>query len=253
MTTVILIAFFIIALGLDLDGCNGGLLYVKQRSRPTDYIITILGSNSVSNDNWALLTFQDGMMRDTREMLMPNLMNSMRLPDFIALRRYSLLWSTILSVSVTLCVSAYAFLALTYEKGGLNLETYAYVTAAIRPFDQFRRHMITPTEASMAESIVVVIGAGMMSGLMYFRRKFLWWRLHPIGYLMHLSGASSALWASIFWGWFCKLIVLKIGGIGSYRRFRPLLLGLVLGESFIGGIWIVVGLFTGIGYRILPS
>jgi len=104
---------------------NGGLLYVKQRSRPTDYIITILGSNSVSNDSWALLTFQDGMVKDTREMLMPNLMNSMRLPDFIALCRHSLLWPITLSVSVTLCVSAYAFLVLTYEKGGLNLETYA--------------------------------------------------------------------------------------------------------------------------------
>ena len=95
---------------------NSGLLYVKQRSRPTDYIITILGSNSVSNDNWALLTFQDGMVKDTREMLMPDLMNSMRLPDFIALCRHSLLWPTTFSVSVTLCVSAYAFLVLTYEK-----------------------------------------------------------------------------------------------------------------------------------------
>ncbi|MAT74432.1 hypothetical protein CMK14_04670 [Candidatus Poribacteria bacterium] len=56
-----------------------------------------------------------------------------------------------------------------------------------------------------------------------------------------------------FLGWFCKLIVLKIGGTGSYRRFGPLLLGLVLGESFIGGIWIVVGLFTGTGYRIWRS
>ena len=43
-----------------------------------------------------------------------------------------------------------------------------YVTAAIRPFDQCCRHMITPTEASMAESIVVVIGVGVMSGLNVF-------------------------------------------------------------------------------------
>ena len=47
----------------------------------------------------------------------------------------------------------------------------------------------------------------------------------------------------LFLGLVLQLIVLKIGGAVSYRRLRPLLLGLVLGESFIGGIWIVEGLF----------
>ncbi len=77
-------------------------------------------------------------------------------------------------------------------------------------------------------------GAGIMSFLMYVRRQFIWWRLHPIGYLMHLSGASGQMWGSIFIGWFFKYLILKYGGIGGYRRFRPAFLGSVLGESLIG-------------------
>ena len=69
----------------------------------------------------------------------------------------------------------------------------------------------------------------------------------------YLSGASSTIWGSIFLGWLFKYIILKYGEIGPYRHFRPVFLIMVPDESLIGSVWVIVGSFTSIGYRMLPS
>ena len=92
-----------------------------------------------------------------------------------------------------------------------------------------------------------------MFGMLWMRHHYLWWKLHPIGALLITSYASFCFWGSFFIGWLFKYTVLKFGGVTLYRKLRPFVLGIVLGECFIGGIWIVVGLFTGIGYRLLPG
>ena len=42
---------------------------------------------------------------------------------------------------------------------------------------------------------------------------------------------------------------MKTGGIGSYRKLRPLFIGLILGEYGMVGLWMVIGMFTGVDYR----
>ena len=37
--------------------------------------------------------------------------------------------------------------------------------------------------------------------------------------------------------------------VGSYRKLRPLFMGLILGEYSIVGFWMVIGIFTGVDYR----
>ncbi len=50
-----------------------------------------------------------------------------------------------------------------------------------------------------------------------------------------------------------KFVILRFGGLKLYRQMRPFFLGVVMGESLIGGMWIIIGLFTKVGYRILPG
>ena len=87
------------------------------------------------------------------------------------------------------------------------------------------------------------------------RQVFLWWPFHPIGYMMLSAWASFQLWLSIFLGWAMKFAIVKYGGLGAYRRARPIFLGLVLGEMVCAGLWAIIGMATGIstGYRIMPG
>ena len=56
-------------------------------------------------------------------------------------------------------------------------------------------------------------------------------------------------------GWMIKHLLVRYGGLNTYRRARPILLGLVLGEMTSAGIWAIVGMVTGVStsYRILLS
>ena len=61
--------------------------------------------------------------------------------------------------------------------------------------------------------------------------------------------SSYFLWSCMFIGWFMKYLALKSGGLGYYRRYRPLFMGFIVGEFGIVGLWMVIGMFTGVNYQ----
>ena len=95
----------------------------------------------------------------------------------------------------------------------------------------------------------MLLGAGITGFLLIMQRQFMWWQLHPIGYVMGAVYSSYFLWSCMFIGWFLKYLALKSGGLGSYRRLRPLFMGFIVGEFGIVGIWMVIGMFTGVNYQ----
>jgi hypothetical protein len=67
-------------------------------------------------------------------------------------------------------------------------------------------------------------------------RIFPLWPLRPAGYAVASSTWTFGwLWFSVFISWTTKVIILKFGGIGLYRKALPLFLGLLLGEYIVGG------------------
>jgi hypothetical protein len=83
--------------------------------------------------------------------------------------------------------------------------------------------------------------------LMIMRRTFLWWRLHPVGFAVASGWSISWMWFSIFLGWLCKGIILRLGGLKSHQKAVPFFLGMILGQLTIGSIWSIVGLIMGRG------
>ncbi len=60
------------------------------------------------------------------------------------------------------------------------------------------------------------------------------------------------MWLSFLVAWILKTLILRYGGPTLYRRARPVFMGLILGDTFNAGVWIIVGLITKHGYSILP-
>ena len=52
------------------------------------------------------------------------------------------------------------------------------------------------------------------------------------------------LWFNMFLAWFIKVIVLKYGGVGLYRKTRPFFFGLILGQLTPGGVYLIIDHFT---------
>jgi len=92
-------------------------------------------------------------------------------------------------------------------------------------------------------------GAAITAALLVARQRFLSFPLHPLGYLVTLlalyfawgtpyvrpeglSQETSVLWGGVFLAWLIKLLVVKYGGMHTYKRSKPLFIGLIVGAVF---------------------
>ena len=93
--------------------------------------------------------------------------------------------------------------------------------------------------------LIRLIGAGVMTGLLFLQRRFLWWPLHPLGFVVSMDRVMDTAWFPTFLAWSIKSILLKYGGLKAYRSLWPLFYGLILGQFVAGGLWLIVDYFTG--------
>ncbi|MBV9851525.1 MAG: hypothetical protein JO250_17800 [Armatimonadetes bacterium] len=89
--------------------------------------------------------------------------------------------------------------------------------------------------------------------LVLMRARFVWWPLHPIGYLVANTFTMDWLCFPVMIGWACKALILRYGGLRSYRAALPFFVGLVVGDIVISSLWTLLFLALNIpGYRTYP-
>jgi len=250
----VLVFFLIVCIVFTWMTSDGGILLVHPSFRPEDLLVNALGPKIIGPQSLTILTFQSRiLMHDLREFMMPNFMNGLKIADGVELKKKSLLTAMILAIIVAIGVSFYSSLKLLYGKGASVLQNWTYFSAPTSEFSRLSFLISNPSGTDWNGILFTLIGGIVMLFLIIMRLRFLWWPFHPIGYVMPSDFAMHNLWFSLFMGWLSKSILLKLGGLRAYRNARPFFLGLVLGESFIGGIWIILGLITKRGYMVLPA
>jgi hypothetical protein len=80
-------------------------------------------------------------------------------------------------------------------------------------------------------------GAAVVLALSGLRRRFLWWPLHPVGYMAANSWGMHWNWGSFTLGWLIKVLLLRYGGLRVFRAAVPFFIGLVVGDMLSEGIW----------------
>lgn len=102
-------------------------------------------------------------------------------------------------------------------------------------------------------------GVAITTFLSVMRLRYMWWPLHPVGYLCVGSWPLGQLWFAIFLGWLTRALVLRFGGSKLYTSARPAMVGVIVGEAVAAGFWLVAGIVVssmGLTYkavRILPE
>lgn len=98
-------------------------------------------------------------------------------------------------------------------------------------------------------SISLLFSGLTVAALSWLRLNFLWWPLHPLGFLMATSWGSLNLWFSLFLGWLCKPIMMPHGGFRGHLQFRPPFMGVILGDVLAALLWIIVGFMVTVIWR----
>jgi hypothetical protein len=104
------------------------------------------------------------------------------------------------------------------------------------------------------------LGGGFIITVMLavMRLQFVWWPLHPVGFVMMPTGPVLLMWFSIFLAWLVKSLVVRFGGNTLYQDLKPFFLGLIVGEAGAAGFWLLVAFvlsYLGMSYEkinILP-
>lgn len=233
--------------------CEGGMLYVQHPYRPLNMMLAAVGSRALGPQRIAILALFDHLfMLDNRSPLMPCLMQSLRLADDGVTSRRSLFAALGGAVALATVVSYVAYLRLMYLHGGTALNTWFTTYYTRNLYCTWTNHLIVSGEPPRLETFITMgIGAGSVWALVFMHRTYLWWPVHPIGYVMGASWPMINFWFPIFLGWTIKTAVLKFGGPKVYHRLLPGFLGLILAEFASAGVWAVIDLCAGVrGHEI---
>lgn len=232
--------------------CQGGLPYFTLALAPSDGFLAFLNTRLISPVTLYLaLIVQKVTFLDLRESLMPSLFHSSKLSDG-SRPANRFLWGIVLALIVGVTVSFVSMLALYYKYGISTLPDDWAIDTARRVHENAAQVLNHPEGSKEWSMLFTSIGALVMLLLVMGYHQFIWWPLHPIGYLTTYSSAMQILWFGFFIGWLCNTIVLRYGGVHLFKEVRRLFVGMIVGDLVMAIIWLIVGMFNPISYHVLP-
>ena len=109
--------------------------------------------------------------------------------------------------------------------------------------DTWIKQPLPPNKISM---LFIGVGFTISMFLSWMRLCFLWFPFHPLAYAIANSWGVAQLWMPLIIGSTFKFLILRFGGLSSYRKALPFFFGLILGEIAIGSMWTLIGIILGI-------
>jgi len=111
------------------------------------------------------------------------------------------------------------------------------------------RYSYAPPVSQIATAAVA--GFTIVVSLFYLHSRFVWWPIHPMGFLISggMYSAWTGVWTCFLVAWVLKYVTLKVGGSRVYEQY---------GVPFVGGtllgtiLTVVVGLLVGVVRFFVP-
>lgn len=234
---------------------QAGVLFLQGPFTGSEILTNLLGSKVWDPRSIVVPSIVENVYGvDLREYMLPQLVGAQKLADSLRANRKALLWAMVAAVIAGTIGSGWMAVAMPYHSGGGTalFNWWTYVEAPQRPLRYAASAITMPTNGNWA------VGAGVIGGaigcwlLLFLRSRLPWMSLHPAGWIAAGSYPGKVFGFSFFIAWVLKTLILRYGGPTLYRRARPVFMGLILGDTINGAIWIIVGFFTKQGYPLLP-
>ncbi len=250
LAVILLVMVLVIYIGFSRIVAEGGVLFAATLN-PQDFIIAGFTGPLLGARNLVAVGLTKFWFTHTRTLIMPSMANSLKLADATGIGNPR--WITVamgIAVAASLVSSICTVMFLAYQYGGINLNWHFFGELQQSRFNYYASN-ITGTHDPFGRWLFFGIGAGVMWLLMFLRQQFIWWPLHFIGFPVAASTPLAAAWFPIFLAWMVKGLILKYGGIRTYRLMLPFFLGLILGEFTSAGLWVIIDGLTGITGHVI--
>jgi hypothetical protein len=178
---------------------------------------------------------------------MPHQLEGFKLAERTGMSSRRLSLAMIIATIVGIFAAFWAYLDMFYEAGAASGLGWHALGNGNYTFGNNLQHWLNQlTLTDVANTSFMGFGMVFTFFLMMMKTRFLWWSFHPIAYPLARDYNMNRMWFAIFISWVAKKIILKHGGLRSYRAGIPFFIGLILGEFIIGGGWSIIGVIFGI-------
>ena len=245
--------YFLLAITLTRVRAELGTPHEIYFVNPRLILVTLFGSAAIGPQALTAMSAMYWFNRGYRCHPMPNQLEAMKLGETAKIKQSSILWMLVIAFAWGTLAAYWANLHVTFAEGASSKAVGFKQWVGNESYDRLGGWLQTPTRVNATQLLYVGIGFLLVLFMRLMRGKFLWWPFHPVGYVIAETGAMGWLWCPTFVGWLIKLVTLRYGGMGAYRRGIPLFIGLILGDYVVSSVWSVVGLWLHIPtYRAFP-
>lgn len=236
---------FLLFLGLTRVVTESGMAEAVASTISSSFVVSGIGTAPLGPSGLTAMSFTYVWSADLRTFVMASAANSLKIMDTEPGPKRPLFWAMILSIVVTIVASIWVLLELAYVRGGLNCNEWFFIGGAKAPFEFFVSKILNPSEPNLTGWYITAGGALSMLFLMFMRARFLWWPFHPIGFAIGPIWIMDQIWFTVFLSWLIKFTIIRYGGLKLFQKFRPLFLGLILGQFTCNGTWIAIDAIAG--------
>ena len=223
---------------------EAGLPMVFPRNIPLDFVISGIGAKYIGPVGIAALAPTVIWTESLASTMMAHTATGLKLTGEIASRKRWLLLALAIAIGVSVVSTFWMTLSIAYREGGINVvRSVGYLPDFT--WEYVGRRVDENAGPNWLGWLIRLLGAGVMAGLLIMQRRFLWWPLHPLGFVVSMDRVMDTAWFPVFLAWLIKSVLLKYGGVKAYRSLIPLFYGLILGQFVAGGIWLIIDYFTG--------
>ena len=246
MSVGILLAFlclyFLMSIAITYARAAVGVPYHEViYTHPQLMLVSVLGVRRIGAANLTLFSFLYPYVRDNVSHPMPSQLEGFKIAERASLSQKKMAIAMIVALLVATPVSFWAYLHLMYQHGAVQSDGYV-IGIGIETFERLLLPWLQQPHAPDSTGLSFTAFASLFTlGLMFLRRQFIWFPFHPAGYALGLSAGMVWVWSAVYVGWFIKAVLLKFGGLRTYRKAGPFFVGLVLGDFLIGTFWSLVG------------
>jgi hypothetical protein len=246
-------AFFILYL-IMITACTrlraeaGPMLGYGPDLNPHEIMVQLPGSQNWNIQNLTPLAYFQWFDSDYRTVAMPPQMEAMKMADVagdpLRGQMRSLARWMMVAAAVAILSAFVSVLAIYYHYGAATVrgDNDWRIYNGKLPFVQAHGWLADPQQPNTTRLAWIGIGFILATLLARARTALVWWPFHPAGFALAQAGAAMQwVWFPTLLGWASKALILRYGGIKSFRRFLPFFLGLILGDIVIACLWAILG------------
>ena len=234
---------------------EGGFLFPQITFSPLEMMTTgLMGSSAIGASSLTKLSFvQPVLTADMRTNLLPAFLHTLKMGHALKLERAQLrrlMLCAAAAVFLTLLVTIGASIITVYRYGGLTGYTWFTYTGPQQVFTSTASVLKQQPGIDPSNLFWLAVGALVVLAMTIMRARFAWFPLHPLGYIVAAGYPITQLWPSFFLGWLIKSLLMRFGGSDAVTRFRPFMIGLILGNIVAIVLWLIYGTLLGNGTYI---